>query len=219
MEVALVIIGVIVFIAGIFYLSYLYEKKRRLALQEVASKLECTFSEDGSAIHTELDSYHLFSSGHSRKAFNVIKSEKADWDVAAFDYKYTIGSGKNQTTYNQTVVRVKTTGLDLPHFELRPENFFHKIGSMFGAQDIDFDEYPDFSKRYLLKSQEEARVREEFNEPVIRFFENFKDMCAEGKGDTLLVYRQGHRMKPEQIEERIKEALELLACFVGARHV
>ena len=211
-----VILGIILFIGGIFYIAHVIEKKRREALEELASKLECTFQKDGSVLQAELKDYHLFKSGHSQKAFNVISSTKEGWDVAAFDYRYTIGSGKHQSTNDQTVVRVKTAGLDLAHFELRPESFLHKIGSAFGYQDIDFDDYPVFSKRYLLKGEDEEAVREAFTGPVLRFFEDFKDVCAEGKGDTLFVYRSSKRLKPEDIEEKIKEALSLLAAFVGA---
>lgn len=216
MEVALIIGGIIIFVGLIILLAYWSEKKRREAMQQVAEKLECSFRADGSSFLDELADYFLFGLGHAKRAKNVIASEKPDFDVAIFDYRYTTGSGKNQSTHNQTVVRVRTAGLDLPHFEVRPENFFHKIGGMFGYQDIDFEDYPDFSKRYLLRGDNEEAVREAFSEEVIRFFENIKDICAEGRGDTLLVYRRGRRLKPEQIEEKTKEALQVLGAFVGA---
>jgi len=41
--------------------------------------------------------------------------------------------------------------LKLPFFELKPENTFHKIGQVFGYQDIDFEAFPNFSKGYLLR--------------------------------------------------------------------
>jgi hypothetical protein len=46
----------------------------------------------------------------------------------------------------------------MPHFALRPEKAWHKIGSWFGHQDIDFDSHPRFSSTYLLRGGDESAI-------------------------------------------------------------
>ena len=86
-----------------------------------------------------LSHLHLFSRGHSQRAHNVLIRQEGDAQVAVFDYRYTVGHGKNSQRYKQTVIHFRSDKLNLPCFNLRPESIFHKIGSVFGYQDIDFD--------------------------------------------------------------------------------
>ncbi|MEC9473853.1 MAG: hypothetical protein VX584_04130, partial [Actinomycetota bacterium] len=64
--------------------------------------------------------------------------------------------------------------LQLPTFVIRPENLFHKIGSTFGYQDIDFDAHPTFSKRYLLRGPDEEAIRNTFTDEFLSSYERHK---------------------------------------------
>ncbi len=70
----------------------------------------------------------------------------------------------------------------LPNFTLRPENLFHKIGQVFGYQDIDFDSHPEFSKRYLLKGENESEVRSTFSADTLAFYESDQKLSTEDAG-------------------------------------
>lgn len=117
-----------------------------------------------------LPEIELFNRGRSKRVSNVITGEVEGSGVQVLDYRYTVGSGKNSSTYRQTVVAITTGGVGLPDFTLARESFFHKIGQAFGYQDIDFDRFPEFSKKFLLRGEDEAAIRTLFTRRLIEAY-------------------------------------------------
>ena len=198
----------------IIFLAFFFEKRRREALQQAAQSIGFSFA--GKPAGNELPqlaNLNLFNQGHSRKLYNLMQGSRSSFSVAVFDYKYTIGGGKNSHTYNQTVVYVKLAS-SLPKFYLGPENFLHRIGDLFGFKDIDFDDYPNFSNNYLLKGDNEAAVRALFKPEIITFFENQqKGIVLEAEGNNLIFYRLSFRISANQINSTIDEALQFAKLF------
>lgn len=191
-----------------------YERKRTDGLLAVASSMNFAFSKEGNAdVQGALAGFNLFSHGHARKLKNLLSGTANDIDVNIFDYRYTTGSGKNSHTYRQTVVAFQSTLLNLPDFALRPEHFFHKIGAAFGYQDINFDGYPVFSKKYLLRGSDEQAIRETFHEGVLTFYEGREKLCTEGHGNQLIVYRASKRVPPNAVPAFMEEAFKVFALF------
>ena len=160
-----------------------------------------------------LHTFPLFSKGHNRKISNVIKGDTEAIDIFVFDYEYTTGHGNSRNTSRQTVMLFRTADLRLPSFALRPENVFHKIGNLFGYQDIDFEQAQDFSSRYLLKGQDEAAVRDLFTQNVLFTYEQNQGWCTEGDDDTLVVYRASKRVAPDDIPMFMDDGISLFALF------
>ena len=143
---------IIILIAGSLIYSYIYEKKRTEALKLIARSLGFSFSKEGREITLSNHSnFELFSKGHSKKFRNEMWGKDKNNAVSIFGYSYTQGHGKNSSTYKQTVLSIECGELKSPKFILKPENTFHKIGQVFGYQDIDFDSFPTFSKDFPFK--------------------------------------------------------------------
>jgi hypothetical protein len=201
-------------VSGIFIAVWLAEKKRTAALEQVAGDLSFTFDPEGSAIlQSRLDHFELFSQGRSKKLTNLMGGETQDVAISIFDYQYTTGGGKNSTTHKQTVVSIDSASLDLPSFQLRPEHFFHKIGKMFGYQDINFEEFPEFSKQYLLRSDQEAAVREIFSAELTSHLAALAKICSEGRGQEFIFYRAGKRPKPGEIQQLMADAFAVYSLL------
>jgi len=199
--------------AGLF-LSYRLDRKRAEALARLAADLRLAFTPDGDETGlSEHAALHLFSQGHSKKIRNLMRGRVRDSDIAVFDYRYTVGAGKNRHTYSQTVISLHPQGRGLPAFSMRPEHVFHKIGSLVGYQDIDFETNPAFSKRYLLRGPDEAAVRNTFTMRVLMFFEAEEGLCVEADGRTLIVYRHSKRIKPEDLREFIDTGMRIADLF------
>ena len=124
-----------------------------------------------------------------------MRGNSGDAYVTIMDYQFTTGGGKNSSTFRQTVIVFESDELQLPSFSLRPENFFHKIGSAFGYQDIDFDSFPEFSKNYLLRGINEQAVRDTFNYDILSYCERQKNLCLEGVDKRLIYYQSGKRRR------------------------
>ncbi|MEW5929732.1 MAG: hypothetical protein AB1941_19940 [Gemmatimonadota bacterium] len=157
-----------------------------------------------------LERFGLFSQGRFREITSFMAGERGGVRAAVFDYQYTIGSGRSQSTLRQTVVYLRSPALALPAFSLRPEHVFHRIGGLFGYQDIDFPDRPEFSRRCLLRGPDEAAVRAAFAPEVTAFFEGGAKWCADGEGEELLLWRSGKRADPAEVPGLLASATELL---------
>ncbi len=215
-----VIITIIVLLVVVITLSILHEKKCRGAMRLFAGANGFSFSEKaGSPGEVGLPQIELFERGHSKRLMNVMAGEVEGTGVRVLDYRYTVGSGKNSSTSLQTVVAVETRGdggAGLPDFTLARENFFHKIGQAFGYQDIDFADFPEFSKKFLLRGADESAIRALFDARVIDAYMKGEAYNAEVRGGWLFIYQHGKRVKPEQVQARIESAFGLLFELTGA---
>ena len=209
------IFGVIALIAVFAVaIAMYYEKRRTDAMRRVAEELALPFFLDGdSALINALAAFHLFSQGDSKVIKNMIHGETDDVALGIFDYQYSTGSGKSRNTVKQTVVSIDATTLALPDFVVRPEHFFHKIGKVFGMKDINFDSHPRFSKMFLLQGSDEAAIRATFREELLTWFEGRSELCAEGNGTRLIVYRAGKRIAPPEVRRLMEEAFSLFGLW------
>ncbi|NQV41411.1 MAG: hypothetical protein HQ506_03570 [Candidatus Marinimicrobia bacterium] len=212
--VTIIIIGSIALVALIIMLVRHFEKKRTEALRAAASEMKLEFSRlPDPQLLPSVSAFPLFSQGHSKKAFNVMRGKADEIEITLFDYRYTTGGGKNQHTHNQTVVLLKSSLLDVPPFSLKPQNVFHKIGKAFGYQDIDFDSNPIFSEKYLLRSTDEMVVREVFTHDILKYYEQRPGLSTEAGSGRLIFFRASKKVKPEDLPQFLKDGFHIYTLF------
>ncbi|MDD5630268.1 MAG: hypothetical protein PHU21_14470, partial [Elusimicrobia bacterium] len=200
---------------GAAALQYVFEKKRRQGLAEAALRLGLEFSPADPGLAREgFSDFPFFRVGHSRQFSNVLRGKlDGGAEQFVFDYSYVTGSGKNRHTYRQTVAAFRADNLGLPAFELRPENILHKVGGLFGYQDIDFAASPDFSGKYLLRGKEETAVRDLFDAAILNHFSLHPGWRVEGYGDWLAVCREKRRVDPEGLRTFLDGTRTTLCAF------
>lgn len=215
MHVFWLLIGVaLLIIAVAYFFSLQNEKKRAEMLKAFAAQNNLPFTPGLPSPPTEYpEVFEIFDKGSGRKVTNLIEYAEESTPFALFDYCYNVSSGKANAKYNQTILMLSNEELQLPHFSLKPENFFHKFGSLLGMQDIDFDTHPEFSDQYLLKGEDEDAVREFFDEEKLNFFTQEKGWSVEGMGKTLLVYRHNKRPSADEMNAFVEEAAKVIAVF------
>jgi hypothetical protein len=205
-------IALIIYVAaiiGIIYGGVIYlERQRKKEMDSFARQMGFHYVGD-TGLETGL-SAPLFEKGHSRKIKNLVEGHKDGINWRIFDYYYTEGYGKNSVVHIQTLI-IPQLKSGVPEFTLRPENIFHKIGNIFGYKDIDFDNYPEFSKKYLLKGKHDADVRKAFSPEVIRIIEKLeKKICLESDSKSLVCYLANQRMKPSEISSNMSALAEIV---------
>lgn len=215
MAIYLAVFGTIlttVFVLTILYFSWRHEKNRTDQMQQFAEEIGMSFVPKGDEREIQrLPTFELFSQGSSRRLFNLLRGEARNVELSIFDYQYTTGSGKNSSTHKQTVLLMRSPSLMLPEFTLRPENFLHRIASLFGFRDINFEDHPDFSGKYLLRGKDEEAIRALFTSDRLLFFEGASVVCLEGKNDQLVIYRAGERPDPARIRAFLEEGFAIYA--------
>jgi len=184
--------------------------KRKREFEQCAAQMGFSFNPAVTKeVFSDLSQFKLFSKGSSKRARNVLERDSHNIRCSIFDYSYTVHSGNSTSTYTQSVLCFRSPLLRLPYFILRPETVFDKIGSLVGMKDFDFDDTPEFSKKYVLSGEDEDEVRMAFNQELRRYFETHPHMHMEAKDDKLIIYRNARRIKPVEMREKLEIAFEI----------
>jgi MFS superfamily sulfate permease-like transporter len=100
------------------------------------------------------------------------------------------GAQPTSKRYSTTTLLVNNILKSIPEFELRKEDQLDRLKQYIGIDDIDFGDYPVFSSKYLLKGNEEDKIRELFTPELIRFLEENDNYIIESKHQDLLIYTE-----------------------------
>jgi hypothetical protein len=205
--------GFVVLMAVIITASARYAKKRARELTEVAQRIGFQFV--GKAwTGPSLSSQHKTSLlQRTRGRFsNVMTGSSGGLQISLFDYTYPMG----KSSVTQTVAAF-SQDQQLPPFALRPENFLDRIGDAIVHNDIDFDSNPEFSKRYLLKSPDEAGTRRLFTPAFLAYLEQCQaNWCVEGSGPTLLVFHGRGTVTPSDLPTFLEETSRIARTFFAS---
>ncbi|MEM7479398.1 MAG: hypothetical protein AAF483_30815, partial [Planctomycetota bacterium] len=147
---------------------------------------------------------------------NLILADTPELKMGIFDYQFTVGHGKEKRVHRVSVVVVQSPGLSVPRCNLRPERrFLDSIGALLGKQDIDFDEHPEFSKAFVLKSDQEEETRAFFDKGLLDYFSQHPDISFELRPGAFLYFRQWARVDPEskKLQEFLGEGFSLLEAI------
>lgn len=196
------------------------EKARRAAMAEFARHQGFRVVEgQGLAdFQASLQRFELLNQGHSQRILNLFQGTRHGCALAVFEYQYRTGSGKNKTTHAQTVVALARKDTALPRFRLSAENVFHKLISVFGYQDIDFPDDPEFSQAFLLRGKDESAIRQLFSPAVRNEMVSHTGLVVEGDGSTLLVHRTGSRyLAPEEVMPLVETAERIFQLLSRSR--
>jgi hypothetical protein len=216
LEFAPIVIVVVLVGVGI-YISWMLEKKRTTAWEALADELGLAFLGESGVLQSACSSFKLFMAGHSRKVKNVLDGEAGGVELTLADYQYTTGSGKNQTTHRQTVCKMTVDSLHLPHFYLRPQrSLFDLLGKLFGGQDINFEEDPEFSKHFVLQGEDEGAIRTLFTPTVRGFFnDHHRERLHFEAREGILVFHRGKRCKPQEATQLMELGFSAMAVIQG----
>lgn len=187
--------------------------KREQKMKQLAHYLEAQFLGDSSYGDLQLlMDFSIYKKGKRHQIMNQIKKFDSDAYFSIFDFQYK-KRGKSTRTVLQTAFFINSKALGLPHFLMKPEIFFHRIGHHLGIQDIDFEEYPKFSKQYQLQGDDEDYIRRAYNDKVLRLFTAEKGWTLEGINYYMLLYKKGKLMSIEEIGKLIEKGVFLLRAF------
>ncbi|MGO9084158.1 MAG: hypothetical protein ACLQBK_02950 [Candidatus Sulfotelmatobacter sp.] len=192
-----------------------YARKRAQDLAEVAQQIGFTFLGKMWSGPVLSPQHRISLLQRTRGGFNnVMTGSVAGLQAALFDYTYPEGKGSATQTLGAF-----SQDLQLPAFELRTENVFDRIEEAFAPRDIDFDSHREFSKRFFLRSPDEAATRELFTPALLTYFEQMpadKKWHIEGSGTTLMIYRWRGPLPASEIRSFLEETSTIARTVLGA---
>ncbi len=135
--------------------------------------------------------------GHSRRGFHVVRGEWGGRRAAAFQFRYTVGSGKNQHTVHVGVALLHLERA-FPEFLIGPENFLHRIAGAFGYEDVDFESVA-FSNAFNVRCRDKKFAYDFCNSRMIEFLMEHREAGLEQEAGVMAVMREG-RLRAEHLD-------------------
>ena len=166
---------------------------RQVRLQNLANENDYTFNNQVDWNTIYLKKFHFFEIRPVERKSNSLKGTfealNMSWEIS--DVTFNEGDAFSAETFTTTLMVLKINR-PIPVFTMEKEGLFEKIFdrvmALTGYKDIDFEMYPDFSKRFLITGKEETEIRSFFTDELIRFFESRQIYHIESNGEAIILF-------------------------------
>ena len=196
----------------IFFVAHHFSNQRALEIESVAGEIGLNYlRKDDGELHRRFSQFDLLTKGRRQKIENVLIAETDRVALWIFDYRYTVGHGKNSRTHTHSLAVFESKTLEMPEMKIYPEGVFSRIGAAIGFQDIDFDDHPTFSKMFVLKGPDENNIREFLHLDRLDFFSEKKGAYLETKRQSFVYHRGKRRKKPAELRQLLEEVYAVFA--------
>ena len=187
---------------------------RQTRLQNLANERDYQYTNQVDWNTTYLKNFHFFEVRPIERKSNCLKGTYKDLDVSweIADVTFNEGAAFTAETFYTTLM-VLRLNKDIPVFTMEKEGVFEKIidrvKAFTGYKDIDFEMYPDFSKKFLITGKEELEIKSFFIPEIIRFFENHQIYHLESNGEALVIFDKIKLSRTDETIVFIEYAKEL----------
>jgi MFS superfamily sulfate permease-like transporter len=147
-----------------------------------------------------------FSKGHKIAfAENLISGDFEGFRFlyAEIVYDTDVHARSSDSLLPALIIKTENPDKKFPIFTMEREGFFEKMEDMASNKDIDFENHPIFSKKFLLRGAEETSVRSFFNSEVLSLVESEPIYHLESNGSALIIYRFDRKKKEKEVEQLI----------------
>ncbi len=168
---------------------------RQNRLQNLANEKDYQFAHQVDWNTKYLKNFHFFEIRPIERKANCLKGAfknlDVSWEIA--DVTFSEGAAFTAETFNTTLM-VLQLSKKIPVFTMEKEGviekLFDRVIAYTGYNDIGFEMYSDFSKKFLIMGNEESEIRSFFTEEVIRFFENHQIYHLESNGEAIIIFNK-----------------------------
>jgi len=216
----LVTVGIVLLLVFKGWSASKASQKRKEGFEKSAGELSLPFSRTVPFEQVEqLVQFPLMQRGSNKEFTNAIVAETDQLRLVLLDHKYVVGSGKNRATHRQTAAWVASNHLNMPSFNLYPESWYHRIGDLVMKKDIDFDDDPQFSHKFVLTGSDTASIREFFDVKRRQLLLKLNLPNVEAVRHGFIFYRPGRLIDPSELKSLMNEAFSLYQAFAPEQSV
>jgi len=148
---------------------------------------------------------------------NILEKYLDQGRISVSDVTLTEGALSATMDTQLTLVQITEIETLVPDFALEPEGLLTKFSELAGSKDIDFVDHPEFSKKYYLRGDNEAAIREFFNEHILQFLENRENIHIECHKHKLLFYKKRDLLDTSEILYTEKFAEDFLSVITEGK--
>ena len=194
--------------------------QRQKRLRNLATERDYQYNSQVDWNTIYLKKFHFFEIRPIERKYNCLKGAYKDpnmsWEIA--DITFNEGQAFTAETFNTTAMILKMNR-KIPVFTMEKEGMFGKIFdrvmAFTGYKDINFEMYPNFSKKFLLIGSNESEIRNFFTKDVIRFFENNQMYHVESNGEALFIFDKIKLARTDETIAFIDYGKELATLLKG----
>jgi hypothetical protein len=197
----------LLFIVLIIY-SVISSRRRRKELSVWADANGLVFA---AGPNRELDAdypaFKCLHTGSSRCGYNLMGGKWSGRDFRAFDYRYTVGSGKNQSTVVFSAIVLENQA-PLKPLLIRTENLFDHVAEFFGAEGIKF-ESAEFNRAFHVTSPDRKWAYDVLHPRAMEFLLSMPKFEVQFD-DVLVMVHRARTFSVQDFEAAAKVAQGLL---------
>lgn len=224
---AIVLVGFLLFFAGMIYLAITSTRKEAEQKKQNAQSLGFSPVEADSMLTDEIAALYRRPGTQTRYELrNVSRRVIPDGEMYLFDLVDT--SGEDDSWTERQAVAIISQHLNMPPFNLFPKadqkyaisglaNKVLEWGMSFVGKQIDFPEYPEFTSRYIVTSNEATDwVRGYFDQHLAGYFSRTKMFMIHAAGNIFTFSKMGTKLgdgDPSVISQRVNNALEVFRAL------
>ena len=166
---------------------------RQGRLKNLAAEKDYVFKPEVDWNTNYLKEFHFFEIRPIERKSNCLRGkfeEKSiSWEIS--DVTFNEGEAFSAETFNTTLIVLKLNK-EIPVFTMEKEGLFEKIFdrvmALTGFKDIDFEMYPDFSRKFLITGKNESEIREFFSNELVNFLEKNHIYHIESNGEAIIIF-------------------------------
>ena len=166
---------------------------RQNRLKNLANEKDYRFNHEVDWNTSYLKQFHFFEIRPIERKSNSLIGQFDDtgvsWQIS--DVTFNEGDAFSAETFNTTLIVLKLNK-KIPVFTMEKEGLFEKIFdrvmALTGYKDIDFEMYPDFSRKFLITGKNEAEIRSFFSKELVGFFEKNQIYHVESNGEAIIIF-------------------------------
>ena len=192
--------------------------ERQIELRKFASDNDYTFIPQKAKNPLKYKGFPIQSGVKIQYEENILEKYLEMGRITVSDLVLSEGAGHSRQDMNVTVVQITETDLSIPDFALEPESLWSKFSQFTSGKDINFSDHPVFSKKYYLRGNSDAHIREFFNESILAFLENREEIHIECHRNKLLFYKRRELLTPDEIlylERFAEDYLDVISQHAG----
>ena len=210
-------IAILIAFAGIAIIVAVFgakaRKQRQLALQAWASANGWHYTpEEVSSIERRFPGFGCLTQGDNRYGYNVMRGDRGDCDIWAFDYHYqtysTDSKGHRTTHHHHFSALLVDSGLQLAPLTIRQEGFLDRMKGVFGYDDIDFESV-EFSNEFWVTAPNKRWAYDVINQRNMELLLGSPRFALQLDGSHVLAWRN-KTFKPAEFDQALTLVFELL---------
>lgn len=182
---------------------------RQHRIKQIATKNNWVYRQEVEWDTSDLQNFDFFETRPLEFKENVLSGTFPDcnnerWEIS--DITFDEGAMSAKEVFH-TTAEVIHLDKDVPRFVLEKEGIFDKIFERVmafrGRKDIDFPNFPEFSKQFLVRSESQTELNQFFTEGIIQFLLDNEVYHIESNGNSLLIFRSLRVARTEDIKHMI----------------